>query len=95
VAVAVEREALARTLVPVHDAVADADAGVTEPVVVAVDREDGAVVGGDVRRRLRDVRAERVLRERGAQVRHVGEHDVRHVVRQGVAPPTRWSPGRP
>src|SRR5690606_29532146 len=30
VAVAVEREALARTLVPVHDAVADADAGVTE-----------------------------------------------------------------
>jgi hypothetical protein len=85
-AVAVERQALPRALVPVDDAVADDDAVVPEAVVVAVDGEDRVVVGGDRRGVLDDVGAEAVLRERRLQDRGVGEGHVGDVVGDGAVP---------
>ena len=78
--VRVERQPLPGALVPVDDAVADHDAVVAEPVVIAVDGEHRAVVRGDHRGVLGDVGAEAVLRERRPERRRVGEHDVGDVV---------------
>ncbi|BCW67305.1 hypothetical protein NicSoilB4_20680 [Arthrobacter sp. NicSoilB4] len=63
-AVPVEGEALAGALIAV-DAVADDDPGVPEAVVVAVDGEDGVVVGRGVRGGLGDVLAEAVVGKGG------------------------------
>jgi hypothetical protein len=68
----------------VPDAVADDDAPVPEPVVVAVDGDYGVVGGSDFRGGLGDVLAEAVVGKGGLERRRVVKHDVGNVVGDGA-----------
>ena len=83
-AVGVEGDALAHAVVAVDHAVADEDAVGAEAVVVAVDGQDGVVLGGDLAGPGGDVGAVLVVGEGAAHDRGVGCDDVGRVVGERV-----------